>query len=259
MAAAPQRPAALCVACAGVVDPAAGKVVASPNLPLRDVPLASLLEAGLGRPVLLENDANAALFAESRLGAARGARNAAMLTLGTGVGGAILLNGEIYRGSHGGAGEIGHMIVDAHGDPCKCGGQGCLEAYVGAPGFERIGFRTVGLFERGAFTSEHIGRLAQEGSAAAQRSLEALGWWLGVGISNLVSLLDPEVVVVGGGIGSLGELLLEPARRVVRAHPLPPGRDRVRVEQAQLGGGAGAVGAALLAWRSTGRKVGEQA
>lgn len=244
------------LACAGTVDRETGTVVASPNLPLKDDPLAPLVEQAVGLPVVLDNDVNAALMAEARLGAARGARNAVMITLGTGVGGALLIEGKIHRGAHGGAGEIGHMIVDAHGDPCRCGGKGCLEAYVAAPGFERIGFRTVGLFERGAFTGELIGRLAEEGSAAAKQSLETIGWWLGVGISNVVSLLDPEVVIVGGGLGSLGEMLLDPARRMVRRHPLPPARDLVRVEQAELGTGAGAIGAGLLAWERRGVDAG---
>lgn len=243
---------AIGVACAGTVDQRAGVVVQSPNLPLMDAGLRSFIEDEFGVPVALENDVNAALWAERELGAARGVNHALMLTLGTGLGGALLLDGHLYRGAQGAAGEVGHMIVDRHGERCRCGVRGCLEAYVAAPAFERIGFRTVGLFERGAFTGELIGRLAVEGSAAAKQALDELGFWLGVGITNLTNILNPEVVIVGGGLSQLGDLLLEPARKVVRDCALRPGRDLVRIVQAELGPDAGMVGAALLAWDALG-------
>ncbi len=238
---------AIGIACAGTVDQRAGVIIDSPNLPLSDTALKGILEAEFGVPVVLENDVNAALWAESRLGAARNLRHVVMLTLGTGLGGALLLDGHIYRGAQGAAGEIGHTIVDPHGERCRCGVRGCLEAYVAAPAFERIGFRTVGLFERGAFTGELIGKLADEGSAAALQALDELGFWLGVGIANVTNLLNPELVIVGGGLSRLGDRLLEPARRVVRECALRPGRDLVRVVQAELGPDAGMVGAGLLA------------
>lgn len=246
---------ALGVACAGTVDQASGTVIHSPNLPLQDTALKAFLEAEFGMPVVVENDVNAALWAESQLGAARGVRHAVMLTLGTGLGGALLLDGRIYRGAQGAAGEIGHTIVDRHGELCRCGVRGCLEAYVAAPAFERIGFRTVGLYERGAFDGELIGKLAKEGSTAAHLALDELGYWLGVGISNLTNILNPELVIVGGGLSNLGDLLLEPARKVVRECALRPGRDLVRVVQAELGQDAGLIGGGLLAWENSPRAM----
>lgn len=239
---------AIGVACAGTVNQGAGVVVQSPNLPLVDTKLRAFVENEFGLPTTLENDVNAALWAERKLGAARGVKHALMLTLGTGLGGALLLDGRLYRGAQGAAGEVGHIIVDQYGESCRCGLRGCLEAYVAAPAFERIGFRTVGLFERGAFTGELIGRLAVEGSAAAKQALDEIGSWLGVGISNLTNILNPEVVIVGGGLSQLGDLLLEPARKTVREYALRPGRDLVRIVQAELGPAAGMVGAALLVW-----------
>ena len=237
------------LACAGTVNQAEGTVIDSPNLPLADTPLRRYVEEMFAVPVALDNDVNAALVAEHELGAARGVCHAVMLTIGTGLGGALLLDGRIYRGAQGAAGEIGHTVVDSHGETCRCGRRGCLEAYVAAPAVERIGFRTVGLFERGAFTGELIGDLARQGSAAAREALNELGFWLGVGITNLTNLLNPEVVIIGGGISQLGDLLLEPARVVVRESAMRPGRDLVRIVQAQLGPDAGLVGAGLLAWQ----------
>lgn len=242
------RVRAVGAACAGTVDRVAGVVIDSPNLPLSDTALKDFIEGEFGIPTVVENDVNAALWAESKLGAARGLKHVVMLTLGTGLGGALLLDGRLYRGAQGAAGEIGHTIVDPHGERCRCGVRGCLEAYVAAPAFERIGFRTVGLFERGAFTGELIGRLADEGSAAALRALDELGFWLGVGIVNVTNLLNPELVIVGGGLSRLGDRLLEPARRVIRECALRPGRDLVRVVEAELGADAGMIGAGLLAW-----------
>lgn len=238
---------AIGLACAGTVDHAKGLVVHSPNLPLADTPLRRHVEEVFGSPVVLENDVNAALVAEYRLGAARGFQHAVMITLGTGIGGALLLDGRIYRGAQGAAGEIGHTVVDRHGEPCRCGRRGCLEAYVGAGAFERIGFRTVGLFERGAFTGELIGRLAREGSAAALEALDDLGQWLGVGLANITNIFNPEVIVIGGGLAELDELLLAPARAELERSAMRPGRDLVRVVKAELGPNAGMVGAGLLA------------
>ena len=226
-------------------------MVTSPNLPLRQAPLVDMLQKRLDLPVTIENDANAAAIAEHRVGAAVGMHHVVVLTLGTGIGGALILDGKLYRGAHGGAGEIGHTVVEADGETCKCGRRGCWEQYASGTGLARVGFRTVGLFEQGAFSGEAVGALAKQNFAAATTALNEVGFWLGLGIANVVNIFDPEMVVVGGGLGELGELLLAPAREVLKG-ALPPGRDLVKVVSAALGADAGLIGAGLLAWEELG-------
>ena len=237
--------------CAGTIEHAEGIVVTSPNLPLRQVPLVDLLQKRLDLPVTIENDANAAAIAEHRVGAAVGMHHVVLLTLGTGIGGALILDGKVYRGAHGGAGELGHTVVEADGEMCKCGRRGCWEQYASGTGLARVAFRTVGLFERGAFSGEAVGALARDNFAAATTALNEVGFWLGLGIANIVNIFDPEMVVVGGGLGELGELLLAPAREVIKG-ALSPGRDQVKVVSAALGADAGLIGAGLLAWEELG-------
>jgi glucokinase len=234
--------------CAGTIEHDRGIVATSPNLPLRDVPLVARLEERLALPVVIENDANAAAVAEHRVGAALGMSHVVMVTLGTGIGGALILDDRLYRGSRGGAGEVGHMVVEANGEKCKCGRRGCWEQYASGAGLARVGFRTVGLFERGAFSGEQVGELARQNVAAAHTALKEVGFWLGLGLANLVNIFDPEMVVVGGGLGNLGELLLAHARLVVTQEALLPGRDQVKIVSAALGAEAGLIGAGLLAW-----------
>lgn len=239
------------VGCAGTIDRENGVVVTSPNLPLENAPLVRRLREELSLPVIIENDANAAAVAEHRVGAAVGMQHVVLLTLGTGIGGALILGGKLYRGAHGAAGELGHMVVEADGEPCRCGRRGCWEQYASGTGLRRVAFRTVGLFERGAFSGESVGALAREGVAAAKVALAEIANWLGLGIVNTVNIFDPEMVVVGGGLGNLGELLLGPAREVLK-EALPPGRDQTRLVSAALGADAGLIGAGLLAWEEFG-------
>jgi glucokinase len=261
---APFEPKALGLACAGTIDSQRGMVIASPNLPLAEVPLASLLAQALGLPVVLENDVNAAVEAEATLGVAAGLRDVVMLTLGTGVGGGLWLGGRVYRGANGGAAELGHMIVRAGGLPCPCGSHGCLEAYASGRSLVRYAAARAGdsqtdpsgeltaLQEQGKLTGGAVTRLAQAGDKAALEAVQELARWLGVGLANVTNIFDPEMIVVGGGVGDLGELLLAPARDGLRKLALPPGRDRVRVECALLGNRAGLTGGALTAWRTLG-------
>lgn len=254
------EPQAAAVACAGTVDGDRGVVVASPNLPLQDVPLAAILHERLGVPVFLENDVNAAIRAETALGAAAGLRHVVMITLGTGVGGGLWLDGRVYRGTGGGAGELGHMVVCAGGLPCLCGGQGCLEMYTSGKALARYAAARAGdpaadpsgklaaLREQGRLTGGAVGRLAREAYPGAVEAVEELAHWLGEGLVGITNAFDPEMIVVGGGTGGLGELLLAPAREVVRARAMSPGRERVSIVPARLGNHAGLVGAALAAW-----------
>jgi len=243
---------AIGLACAGTVDQKEGVVVTSPHLPIRSFPLARRVAAATGLPVTLDNDANAAVWAESQVGVAAGLRHVIMLTLGSGVGGGMLLDGRVYRGANGAAGELGHVLFEAHGEECRCGARGCLETFLSAKAVERIAFRTVGLFERGAFTGEALGPLARDGELSARTALNEYGWWLGIACANLANMFDPEMIVVGGGLGELGDLILEPARKAMAERALPPACDRVRLAQAGLGGLAGMVGAGLFAWEEYG-------
>jgi glucokinase len=240
------------LACAGTVDQSAGVVVTSPHLPLTMFPLAARVAEATGLPVVLENDANAAVWAECHRGAASGLRHVIMLTLGSGVGGGMVLDGRLIRGAHGAAGELGHVLFEAHGETCRCGARGCLETFLSAKAVERIAFRTVGLFERGAFTGEALGPLARDGELSARTALNEFGYWLGVACANLANIFDPEMIVIGGGLGNLGELILEPARKVVAERTLPPARDQVQLVQAGLGGLSGMIGSGMLAWQELG-------
>jgi glucokinase len=240
--------------CAGLVDRDRGTVHASPNLPAwRDVQLARVLEDALGLPVVVENDANAAAYAEYLVGAARGASNVVMLTLGTGLGGGIVLGGEIYRGSHGSAGEIGHMAVSLEGPACPCGSTGCIERLVNAESIVRRAAslldqgRPSSLRGRGSLTAKDVGDAARASDPLAAEAVGDAGRILGVGLANIVQVLDPDVIVIGGGIAEIGEPLLGPARAELRSRVASYHASTARIVPAELGEVAGVVGAALLA------------
>jgi glucokinase len=242
-----------------VIDRRRGESVMSVHLPLDGVRFGEAMADRVGLPLAWDNDANAAMLAEHRAGAAAGAAHAAMLTVGTGIGGGLVLGGELYRGSAGGAGELGHTVVDLDGPPCQgdCPNRGCLEVMASGtaigregaaaaeaePGSALAGAASEGLEITGMLVSE----LALEGDRAARAVVELVGRRLGVGIASIVNALNPEVVVVGGGAVRAGDLLLEPAREEVAARALRPNRDVVRIEPAAFGEEAGMVGAALMA------------
>jgi glucokinase len=242
-----------------VVDVRNGVSLSSVHLPLEGVPFRDVMTERLGLPVWVDNDATAAVVAEHRHGAARGARDVVMLTLGTGVGGGLLLDGRVYRGSVGAGGELGHMVVDVDGPECfdDCPGRGCLEALVSGRALARDGLAAAleapdsGLGAALADGREVTGSLVTEaalaGDAAARTVVEHAGRSLGAGITGLVNAFNPEVVVVGGGVMAMGELLLGPAREVVAERALRPAREGVRIVAAGLGEEAGMLGAATLA------------
>lgn len=245
------------VAAAGFVDSRGERVMFAPHLPWQGEPLRDLLEARLGCPVLLDNDANCAARAEAHHGAAGGASSALMITMGTGIGGAVLVGGEVLRGANGMAGEFGHMQVVPDGQPCECGRRGCWEQYSSGNALVRNA-RTL-MAEQPSVLSDMSGghpdrvtgpmvtAAAEEGDLVARRAFASVGDWLGVGTANLVAALDPEVVVIGGGVSAAGDKLLEPARAALRrtlvgaAHRSVPA-----LVAARLGPEAGMVGAALL-------------
>jgi glucokinase len=248
------------VGAAGWFDRTGDTVLFSPHLAWRGSTLRAELAERLRRPLWVGNDADAAAWAEYRFGAARGSDLALMVTLGTGIGGGIVLDGRLQRGAHGVAGEWGHMRVVPDGRRCACGNRGCWEQYasgnaLGAAARELAGSSpatTVRLLElvdgdAGRLTGEHVARAAADGDAAAREIVTDVGAWLGQGIADLAAVLDPDVVVVGGGVSVLGEMLLAPARaRLNRALPGRGYRPGPRVVAAQLGPQAGLIGAADL-------------
>ncbi|MFA5889667.1 MAG: ROK family glucokinase [Actinomycetota bacterium] len=252
--------AAVGVGAAGIVDFRRGVVLFAPNISWRDVPLRSMLAGRLGVPVVVDNDANVAAWGEAFHGAGAGARDQILLTVGTGVGGGFVLGGELYRGAHGAAAEVGHMVVNAGGPVCGCGARGCLEAMASGTAIGRIARErgddpaAAGVLARAsgdlaAITGEMVGDAAVEGDPFAVSVVAEAGGWLGVGIASLVNLLDPDVVVVGGGVATgVGELLLAPARARMRGAVMGDEfRSHPPVVPAMLGDDAGVIGAAALA------------
>jgi glucokinase len=242
-----------------LVKPGSGVAMACNHLPLVHVPVRDLLAERLDLPVVVDNDATAALVAESRWGAARDARDVVMLTIGTGVGGGVLVGGRVLRGASGAGAELGHVVIDAAGPPCpgNCPNRGCLEAFVSGPALAIEGLRRAqeepesGLGRARAAGREITGplvtELAHDGDVVAREAVLTLGRHLGVGIASLVNVFNPEVVVVGGGLVAVGELLLDPARAVVAERALVPARDQVRIVAARFGEESGMLGAAALA------------
>jgi glucokinase len=226
-----------------LLDQLAGVAVRCVHLPLDGVRVADVLAERLGRPVVVDNDATCAMLAEWTLGAARGCDHAALLTIGTGIGGGLVLDGRVYRGAVGAAAELGHVPVDLDGPACfgGCPGRGCLESLCSGSALARDGTAVLGR----EVTGEEVTRLALAGDAAAMGLVAAMGDRLGAGLAGIAMSLNPEVIVVGGGVMAAGELLLEPARAELRLRALAPSRD-VRVEAAALGQEAGMIGAALL-------------
>jgi glucokinase len=226
------------------------------HLPLAGVPFRDLMSERLGLPVVVDNDANCALVAEARAGAARGASEALLLTLGTGIGGGVLIGGKVYRGAGGAAGELGHVVVEADGPPCPCGNCGCLETFASGTAIAEAGAAAAAAHPDSALgkaadagrevTGPLVTELAGEGDAAAIEVLAGAGRMLGAGLSSLANAFDPELIVIGGGAAAAGELLLGPARDELARRAL--GDDgRVRVVPAHFGPEAGMLGAALLA------------
>ena len=231
----------------------------STHLPLEDVPFRDLMSERLGLPVYVDNDVNVALLAEHRSGAAKGARHAVMLTLGTGIGGGLLLDGHLYRGAAGGAGELGHIVVDLDGPNCQgaCPGRGHLEVLASGPAIGVAGEEAARAAPESVLgrrlaagrevTGALVTELAHDGDTVARSAIDTVGRRLGAGLVTVVNTFNPEVVVVGGGPVSAGDLLLDPAREVVGRQALPPSRDRVRIVPAHYGEESGMLGAALLA------------
>lgn len=246
------------LAAAGFVDVAGERVMFAPHLPWAGEPVRDRLSARWGVPVALDNDANCAALAEAELGAARAASSALVITMGTGIGGALLLDGRLVRGAQGMAGEFGHMPVVPDGRGCECGHSGCWEQYSSGNALVRYARKRVGVEptmlsemcegDPAQLTGPMVTAAAEDGDLVARKAFARIGEWLGVGLAGLVAAFDPEVVVVGGGVSAAGDRLLDPARSALSGR-LVGGRHRdvPPVVVAQLGASAGLVGAALLA------------
>jgi glucokinase len=249
------------VAAAGFISPRRDGVVFAPNIAWRDYPLRERLARGIDLPIVVENDANAAGWAEFRFGVAREARSMVMLTVGTGLGGAIVVDSTLLRGAFGAAGEIGHIRMVPNGHYCGCGHEGCWEMYASGRALTRAArMALVTQADRAGRLRElaeasgtrvkgpHVTAAAREGDPLASELVAELGRWIGAGIADLVAVLDPEIVVIGGGVAESGDLVLLPAREEFRAQLSARGfRPEARVEIALLGNEAGIVGAADLA------------
>ncbi len=241
----------------GPVDVARGLIVVAPNFPgWRDIPIRDALRLALGGiPVVVENDANVAAYAEYCLGAGRGLKSLVLLTLGTGIGSGIVLNGEMYRGATDTAGELGHVIVQVDGRPCGCGRRGCLETYCSATGTVKR-FRealaegnTSMLLEAGMkkedITARDIFEAAAKGDALAWQVVDQTARYLAVGCDIAVNIVDPDIIVFTGGMIAAGDLLLKPLEKYARELFFPRPKEHTRLAFTQLGGDAGILGAAL--------------
>jgi glucokinase len=243
-----------------LIDRWSGRVMVGVHSPFSDVPFAEVMAERLGLPVFVDNDANVSALAEHRAGAARGTADAIMLTLGTGIGGGLILGGQLYRGHRGGAGELGHMEIDLHGphDGDNCPGRGCAELYASGTALGREATRLAerrpdsalgrALRDRNPLPGPLVTELAHDGDPDAIQAVRLIGSNLGVVITNLCNIFNPEVVVVGGGVIAAGELLLAAAREVVEERTFPFLRQDLRIVPARFGVEAGMVGAAALAW-----------
>jgi glucokinase len=251
---------AIGVGAAGMVEWPRGRLRWAPHNTYRRLELRRLLHERTGLPTVVDNDATAAAWAETRFGAGAGTDDLVLVAVGTGIGGGLVLDGAVYRGAAGFGGEVGHMIVAPDGDACDCGNRGCLEAMASGSALGRAARAAAARDPGGRLatlaggpqrvTGETVFQAAKEGDQAAIALFERTGYWLGIGIASLITIFDPDVVVVGGGLAAAGDLLLAPARASMeryvfgRAHrELPP------VAPARLGADAGLVGAATLALR----------
>ncbi len=228
------------------------KILQSPNYPSLDgYPLVPALRRFIDVPVRINNDANMAAFGEFRHGAGRGARSLVLLTVGTGIGSGIILDGKLWQGEGGYAGEIGHITVNPEGEPCNCGGRGCLETEASAPRMVR-NYRDLS-GRREITDSREVYLRAKAGDPAALESFRRLAYWLGIGMGIVINMLNPERILVGGGVVSAGKLLLGPAIEEARRRSHSISFAGCRIERAALGNDAGLVGAA--AWARLGPGV----
>lgn len=256
---APEALAGLGLACAGLIDHADGRLLSAPNLRhWEGASLGRTLSRRFGRPVAIENDVNALVYGEWRLGAGRGTQHLVCLALGTGVGGGLILDGRLYRGRRGLAAELGHIVIARDGRRCPCGNRGCVEAYAGARAIgaaarralarRRPGHRELTRLLAGAAPDPRaLHAAARAGSALARELLAEAGRALGVGIVSCINAFAPDRVILAGGVSAAGDYILEPARAEAAARLMDPTQQTLDLRLRALGNDGAALGAALLA------------
>ncbi len=246
------------IGCAGQIDHKRGVVLFSPNLFWKNVHMVKKIKAAFkGLPVLLDNDANVAALGEYMCGAGKGMKNVIFMTWGTGVGGGIIINGRLYLGATGSAGEVGHIIISHDGPKCNCGNLGCLERYVGN---KYIVNRAKELIKKEKNTTIHklvnndlskitpliIKKAAMKGDKLAKQVWEEMGTYMGMGLVSIINLLNPEAVIIGGGIAKAGNLVFSPIKETIKKRALKAASRNVKILRATLSDKAGIIGAAML-------------
>ena len=247
------------IAAAGAIDLDQGLVTSSPNLPgWYDIPLREIVKGKYRVNTFLINDASAAALGEHQFGVGKGVSNLILLTVGTGIGGGIIINGKLYSGPLGSAGEIGHMTIDVNGPRCNCGNIGCLEMLASGTAVAKEAMRRISQGEKSSLarivegkieniTAEKVEVAARGGDSLALEVISKAATYLGAGLVNLVNIFNPEMIIVGGGLAKMGDLLLNPARQVVKERAFQLSAGVVRIVPAQLGDDAGVLGAAIFA------------
>ena len=253
----------------GISNPEAGILFISPNLPgWRNVLLRDIIQNKIGKKSFLINDANAAALGEFYFGAARGIRNFIYITISTGIGGGIIIDGKIYGGAIGTAGEVGHMTIDDEGPICNCGNRGCWETLASGTALAREakqrikkGFRTSILKYAGGdvekVTAEAVSNAAEQGDKLAKELIARTGYYVGVGLVNLINIFNPELIVIGGGLSNIGDMLLKPAFKVAGERAYKEAFQAVRFASAGLGRNSGVLGAAAYALQEIKKDVHE--
>ena len=252
------------VAAAAIIDINRGLVTEAPNLPRwHNVPLPALIAGEFNLPVFLLNDASAAALGEHRYGAGRGLNNLIYITVSTGIGGGIIIDGELYNGTDGCAAEIGHMVIMVDGPACSCGRRGCFEALASGTAIGRMARERLSLGETSIMcalagnviedvTSVTVAKAARKGDMLALDVIRTAAGYLGIGLANLVNIINPQMIIIGGGVSSMGAMLLGPARKSMKAHAFKLPANTVRIVRPALGTDAGLTGAAEYA-RQKGR------
>lgn len=251
------------VAAAGLVDPLGGVLLTSPNLPSwENTPLKEIWEQELGLPVCVGNDASLAALGEHRFGTGRGSDDLIYITVSTGIGGGVIIRGELLLGVSGFAGEVGHMTIDLNGPRCNCGNVGCLEVMASGTAIARLAVERVSCGEASIITdlvagdlsrvtAEVVEAAARSGDAVANAVMHTAGTNLGIGVVNLVHLFNPELVIIGGGVSRAGELIFGPVRQVVAERAMPGVKQKAKVVRSALGDDSGLYGAVALVLENT--------
>ncbi len=243
----------------GQVDCKTGVVKLAPNIPgWVNVPIAQMIEEEFNIPTRIDNDVRCAALGELKFGAGRGCENFICITVGTGIGSGIVINGKVVRGASNAAGELGHIKLQMQGGPiCGCGDTGCLEAFASGPsivamaqdyirGGKSTKFREMAAAEGGEITPYMVAKAAEAGDPVAKRIFEIVGEYIGIGLTSVINLLNPEKVIIGGGVAEAGDLLFDPIKRTIKERAMVVAGEAVEIVPAELGNSAGVIGASML-------------